>query len=98
MRDRTQFGGCNGGGATSWDQRERLRSVRNTEFALDIGGAGSGQVSLVEGKISLKYVLVISIIPSRESISSKFRRGCDMHLLASYKMRKPRTGPRIEHV
>lgn len=32
MRDRTQLGGCRGGGATSWDQSDRLRSVRNIEF------------------------------------------------------------------
>ena len=41
MRDRTQFGGCKGGGATSCDHRERLRSVRKIEFRLD-GGSGAG--------------------------------------------------------
>jgi hypothetical protein len=29
MRERIQFGGWRGGGATSWDQREALREVRN---------------------------------------------------------------------
>ena len=42
MRDRTQLGGCKGGGATSCDQSERLRSVRNTEFGSD-GGFGAGR-------------------------------------------------------
>lgn len=28
MRERIQLGGCKGGGATSWDQREAERSVR----------------------------------------------------------------------
>lgn len=42
IRDRTQFGGCNGGGATSWDHKERLRSVRNIEFWSDGGGGAGG--------------------------------------------------------
>lgn len=39
IRERTQFGGCRGGGATSWDQSERLRSVRKMA---DLSGIGSG--------------------------------------------------------
>lgn len=31
MRERTQLGGCKGGGATSCDHRDRLRSVRKIE-------------------------------------------------------------------
>ena len=52
MRDRTQLGGCKGGGATSCDHKERLRSVRKMEFR-SVGRAGaSGYISLVDGKIS----------------------------------------------
>ena len=32
MRERTQSEGCEGGGATSWDHRERLRSVGKIEY------------------------------------------------------------------
>lgn len=41
IRERTQFGGCKGGGATSCDHRERLRSVRKTEYfsGIEYGGA-----------------------------------------------------------
>lgn len=42
MRERTQLGGCNGGGATSCDQRERLLSVRNIGFRLDGSSGGGG--------------------------------------------------------
>ena len=41
MRERTQLGGCKGGGATSCDQSERLLSVRNIGFRLD-GPSGGG--------------------------------------------------------
>jgi hypothetical protein len=46
MRERIQFGGWRGGGATSWDQREALRDVRNVgaeeEEAVDEEG-GDGE-------------------------------------------------------
>lgn len=51
MRDRTQLGGCRGGGATSCDHSERLRSVRNIEFGLVGGSGASDEASLVEGNI-----------------------------------------------
>lgn len=35
MRERTQFGGCKGGGATSWAQREAERGVRKIGLGLD---------------------------------------------------------------
>ena len=41
MRERTQFGGCKGGGATSWAQREAERGVRKMGLGLDDSeGAG----------------------------------------------------------
>ena len=42
MRDRTQYGGCKGGGATSCDHKERLRSVRNIELCSESGGGAAG--------------------------------------------------------
>ncbi len=49
IRERIQFGGCRGGGATSWDQREALRGVRNMGFSAVRGGRT--EVSIVsEGK------------------------------------------------
>lgn len=41
MRERIQFGGWSGGGATSWDQREALREVRN------VGAEEEGVVEVV---------------------------------------------------
>lgn len=47
MRDRIQFGGWRGGGATSWDQSEALRGVRKIGFS-DVRG-GRIEVSIVSG-------------------------------------------------
>ena len=33
IRDRSQFGGCSGGGATNWAHSEALLSVRNIELS-----------------------------------------------------------------
>lgn len=38
MRERIQFGGCKGGGATSCDQRDAERGVRNMGFSAERGG------------------------------------------------------------
>ncbi len=43
IRDRIQSGGCSGGGATSCDQSEALRGVRNIRFSLDGGGRAGGR-------------------------------------------------------
>ena len=45
IRERIQFGGWSGGGATSWDQREALRGVRN--IGLDAVKGGSIEVSMM---------------------------------------------------
>jgi len=51
IRDRIQFGGWRGGGATSCDQRDALRGVKNIEFSPEIGGRTD--VSIVsDGKIA----------------------------------------------
>jgi len=47
IRERIQFGGWRGGGATSWDQREALRGVRNMGFSAARGG--KTDVSIVSG-------------------------------------------------
>ena len=78
MRDRTQFGGCNGGGATSCDQSERLRSVRNIELDFDGNGGTAGYASLVEGNITSRYGLVAAMISSRLSKSLKSSSGLEM--------------------
>lgn len=52
IRERIQSGGCSGGGATSWDQREALRGVRKMGLVSRDGAGkerGSGRVSS-EGK------------------------------------------------
>lgn len=51
IRDLTQFCGCSGGGATSWDQRERERSVLKMAEGLGIGSTGGREeASLDAGK------------------------------------------------
>jgi len=47
IRERIQFGGWSGGGATSWDQREALRGVRN--MGLSALRGGRTDVSIVSG-------------------------------------------------
>lgn len=42
IRERIQFGGCKGGGATSCDHRDRLRSVRNIEGFSGTENNGAG--------------------------------------------------------
>ncbi len=66
MRERTQFGGCKGGGATSCDQSERLRSVRKTDVLSEMffAGWGSKLSCDVRGKRSSRY---ISVAESRSS-------------------------------
>ena len=75
IRERTQLGGCNGGGATSCDQSERLLSVRKMELELGGGGAGSGYGFLVVGNISSRYEFVASTMSSRVSKSLKSSNG-----------------------
>ena len=70
IRERTQLGGCKGGGATSWDQSERLRSVRKIEPWLTMG-FGEDWGSLVVGNSSSRYGLVTSIMFSKVSRSLK---------------------------
>lgn len=75
MRERTQSGGCNGGGATSCVHSDLLRSVRNIDRASSADADMLG-ISDNEGYMSLMYGCVAVIISSSESRSSKFRTGC----------------------
>lgn len=75
IRDRTQSGGCNGGGATSCDQSERPRSVRKIESVFDDEGAGSGYAFLVDGKISSRYGPMAAFMSSRLSSLLKSSSG-----------------------
>jgi hypothetical protein len=55
MRDLTQFWGWRGGGATSWDQRERERSVLKIAEESGIGStAGREERSVDDGKRVLR--------------------------------------------
>lgn len=47
MRERIQLGGAKGGGATSWAQREALRSDRKGVFAGVANGVGKLEISIV---------------------------------------------------
>lgn len=74
IRDRIQFGGWRGGGATSCDQRDALLGVKKIEFSAVIGG--STEVSIVSGgNSSSMYGSVAACMSSAESRSSKFRTG-----------------------
>ena len=48
MGDRIQSGGCNGGGAASWDQSDALRGLK--KMGLSFGGEGSGGSSNTSGE------------------------------------------------
>ena len=66
MRERVQFGGWRGGGATSWDQSERERSRRKTEFdSAGVGGGGS-RSRLASGKRAERWGELARIISSRD--------------------------------
>ncbi len=47
IRERIQFGGCKGGGATNCDHREALRGVKKIGLSADTGGRI--EVSIVSG-------------------------------------------------
>jgi hypothetical protein len=77
IRERIQFGGCSGGGATSWDQREALRGVRKMGFSAVRGGRT--EVSIVSGrKRAFMYGSVAAWISSGESRSEKSRTGWEI--------------------
>jgi hypothetical protein len=74
MRERIQFGGWRGGGATSCDQREALRGVRNVggdDELVESGEAGK----LVGGKSVLRWGSVAAARASEESREEKLRTG-----------------------
>ena len=74
IRERIQFGGWRGGGATSWDQSEALLGVRNMGFSAMRGGRT--EVSIVSGgKRAFIYSSVAAWISSGESRSEKSRTG-----------------------
>lgn len=74
IRDRIQLGGCNGGGATSWDQREALLGVRKMEFSADRGGRI--EVSIVSGgKRAFMNGSVAACTSSGESSRAKSKTG-----------------------
>lgn len=76
MRLRIQLGGCSGGGATSWDQRDALRSVRIGSVGIVADGSlgvfsseySSGNNSAIYGDIASRMSLEVWR-------SAKFRLG-----------------------
>ena len=78
MRERTQFGGWSGGGATSCAQREAERGVRKMGFDVS-EGVGVGWVaccaSFVEGKRASKWGVVASIRSSKVAREEKSIKG-----------------------
>jgi hypothetical protein len=76
IRERIQFGGCSGGGATSCDHREALRGVRKMGFSVETGGRTD--VSIVSGGKRLFMNDSVAVwISSGESSSAKSRTGCE---------------------
>lgn len=74
MRDLVQFGGWRGGGATSWDHRERERSVVKIE-ELEMGSTG-GRVEVFDLGKRVSRCPVVDVMRSDiESKASKLRRG-----------------------
>lgn len=74
MRDRIQFAGWRGGGATSCDQSEALRGVRKMGFSACTGG--STEESMVSGgKRVSRYGSVAAAMSSVELRAAKSRTG-----------------------
>jgi len=57
MRDLTQFWGCRGGGATSWDHRESDRSVLKMAAESGIGSTGGRELRSWEAGKRLSRLL-----------------------------------------
>lgn len=76
MRERTQSGGCSGGGATSCVHKDLLRSVRNIDRASSMDEDMLGR-SCNEGYIPSMYGCVADAMSSSVLRSSKFRTGCE---------------------
>lgn len=77
MRDLTQFWGWRGGGATSWDHRERERSVLKIAEAFGIGSTGgSVDVSFVVGKSVSRWVSREVMMSGADWEESSSMRGC----------------------
>ena len=75
MRDLIQFGGWRGGGATSWDQRERERSVVKMEELVTGSGDGNEEASDALGKRVSSCSVVDVMRSARESRVPKLRGG-----------------------
>lgn len=76
IRDLTQFCGWRGGEATSWDQRERERSVWKMALSFWIGSTGGREgVSLVVGKRRSRGSWRVLVRSEREVTVSRSRRG-----------------------
>ena len=76
IRERTQFGGCKGGGAISCCQSESERFVKKVEFVFDSGGSGSRGCEVVAGNNVAMCGAVISRIDSRLPRDEKSSTGC----------------------
>lgn len=64
IRERTQFGGCKGGGATSCDHKERLRSVRKIEYFSETEDGGAS--FWVVGNSASRYGSLAVVMSSKE--------------------------------
>jgi hypothetical protein len=74
IRERIQSGGCRGGGATSWVQREALRGVKN--MGCSALTSGMTELSILSGgKRAFMYGSVAASISSGVSSSEKSRTG-----------------------
>lgn len=79
MRDLVQFWGWRGGGATSWDQRERERSVSKMAVLFAIGSTGAREVvwlGVVVGKRVSRWVSSAERRSGREVVESRSIKGC----------------------
>lgn len=79
MRERIQFGGWSGGGATSWDQREALRGVRKVgadveDMVDEEGRRESGRDD--RGKRASMYCSVAVKIEEVDERLEKSNTGC----------------------
>jgi hypothetical protein len=76
IRDLTQFGGCNGGGATNCDHRESERSLLKMAVESGMGSrAGREEISCVSGKRVSRESLVADNMSDKEVIELKSNNG-----------------------
>jgi hypothetical protein len=80
IRDLTQFGGCNGGGATNCDHKERDRSLLKMAVESGIGSNGGKEETVfVSGNRASRESLVVDKRSDKDAVEVKSSNGGCSH-------------------